>query len=101
MARQNALTRLDSAIQTAEKDIIDALARDFRKPPFESYSTEIAFIRSEISETRRRLKRWMRPRRAATPLFLKPASSRIEFEPWGAVLIIAPGTTLSNLHLLR
>ena len=89
-ARQNALTRLDSAIQTAEKDIIEALTQDFRKPPFESYSTEIAFIRSEISQTRRRLKRWMRPRRAATPLFLKPASSRIEFEPWGAVLIIAP-----------
>jgi aldehyde dehydrogenase (NAD+) len=89
-ARQNALTRLDSAIQMAEQDIIDALARDFRKPPFESYSTEIAFIRSEISQTRRRLRRWMRPRRTATPLFLKPASSRIEFEPWGAVLIIAP-----------
>ncbi|TVR92131.1 MAG: aldehyde dehydrogenase family protein [Spirochaetaceae bacterium] len=89
-ARQQALTRLDGAIRRAETEIIDALTRDFRKPTFESYSTEIAFIRGEIAQTQRHLKRWMRPRRASTPLFLQPATSRVEFEPWGSVLIIAP-----------
>ncbi len=89
-ARTKALTRLDEAVQRAETELLDALRRDFRKPRFESYSTEIAFIRNEIRQTQRNLKRWMRPRRVATPLFLQPASSRVEYEPWGAVLIIAP-----------
>jgi len=89
-ARNKALTRLEQAVQSAESDILTALSRDFRKPYFESYSTEIAFIRSEIRQTQKHLKRWMRPRRAATPLFLQPASSRVEYEPWGAVLIMSP-----------
>lgn len=89
-ARNAALTRLEKAIQAAETDLLTALSRDFRKPYFESYSTEIGFIRSEIRQARKRLKRWMRPQRAATPLFLQPASSRVEFEPWGAVLIMSP-----------
>src|SRR5690606_41596993 len=48
------------------------------------------FRSHEIDKARRKLKSWARRRRQATPLVLFPATSWIEPEPYGRVLIIAP-----------
>jgi coniferyl-aldehyde dehydrogenase len=45
---------------------------------------------AEIKHTLRNLRRWMRPQRVSTPLFLFPARARIERQPVGVVGVISP-----------
>jgi len=89
-ARREALRSLQAAIRRREKDLCNALRADLGKSPVESYMTEIGIVLSEIDCALRHLKRWMRPRRVATPLFARPARSRVRCEPLGVVLVVAP-----------
>ena len=52
-----------------------------------------------IRHTERRLRRWMRPRKVATPLVLFPARSRVYPEPYGRVLVIGPFNYPLNLTI--
>lgn len=67
-----------------------ALAEDLGKHAVESWVTEIGFVANEIDHLLRHLREWLRPRRAAVPLFLQPARARLIREPLGVVLVIAP-----------
>ena len=73
-----------------ELKINDALYRDFHKPPFETYVTEIGLVVKEIRNVVRRLPRWSRPERVPTPVVHFPARSFIYREPYGTVLIVSP-----------
>jgi aldehyde dehydrogenase (NAD+) len=84
------LSRLKKGIIQNENAIFEALKKDLAKSSYESFLTEVGVIRDEIRLVSRRLKSWNRPRRVKTPFFLWPASSRIHYEPYGRVLIIAP-----------
>lgn len=88
--RVSQLKRLKCSIEENEEDIINALSLDLGKPQFEAYTAELGFIYQEINHVIKRLKRWMRPRRIPTPIYLQPASSYIYPEPKGVVLIISP-----------
>ncbi|MER6677440.1 aldehyde dehydrogenase family protein [Streptomyces sp. NPDC000983] len=70
--------------------IEEALYDDLRKGRTESHLTEIGQVLTEIEHALRHLDRWMRPRRVAVPLNIKPATARIHPEPLGVCLIIAP-----------
>ncbi len=89
-ARGEVLDALASELRKNEQRILSALHADFAKHRFEAWTTEIGAVLQEIEFTRRRLKRWMRPRKVPTPVFLKPGRSYIRPEPWGSVLVIAP-----------
>jgi len=96
------LRKLKKGLQTHEKRLSTALAKDLAKPEFEAYTTEIGFVLHDLSRTIRKLKAWMKPRRVRTPIFLQPASSRILFTPLGVNLIMSPfnypvGLTFSPL----
>ncbi len=67
-----------------------ALTQDLGKAPTESVLTEIGFLHAELDHARKHLRRWMRPRSVHVPPALQPASAKIQAEPLGAVLIIAP-----------
>lgn len=67
-----------------------ALLSDLGKSGTESQLTEIGFVIGEIDHALAHLRRWMRPRRVRVPLALQPASARIDPEPLGVALIIAP-----------
>jgi aldehyde dehydrogenase (NAD+) len=84
------LTRLKEGIRKYEPEIITALYDDFRKPPFESYASEIGILYTEIDYVIRHLRSWSRPRRVATPIIHFLSRSRIYHEPYGVVLIISP-----------
>ncbi len=84
------LDRLAEGIKNREEQISQALHADLGKSVFESYATEIGFVLHEISVAKRNLQSWSRDRRRFTPLFLFGAKSRIHYEPYGCVLIIAP-----------
>lgn len=88
--RLEQLKKLKESIQKNETNIIDALTMDLGKPEFETYTAEIGIVYSEISHTIKKLKKWMRNKYVATPMFLLPAISYTYPEPKGVVLIISP-----------
>ncbi len=88
--RIEALEKLRRVLIDREQDIAEALKKDFGKPFFESYTTEIGYVLGDIGHTIRGLKSWAKPRKVKTPLVLMPARSEIHYEPFGCTLIIAP-----------
>ena len=69
------LAALERMMSECEKDIMDALAADLGKPAQESWVTEISFVSSTASYSRRHLRRWMKRRRVRTPLLGQPGRS--------------------------
>ncbi|MGB5216999.1 MAG: aldehyde dehydrogenase [Smithella sp.] len=84
------LKKLKEGIRKYEPEIMASLDDDLRKPPFESYASEIGILYTEIDYIIRHLRSWARPRRVATPIIHFLSNSRIYHEPYGVVLIISP-----------
>ncbi|MGL1885537.1 MAG: aldehyde dehydrogenase [Reichenbachiella sp.] len=81
---------LQAGIKKYEDAFHTALHTDLRKPAYESYMTETGFTLNELSSAIKRLKKWMKPKRVPTPLYLMPAKSSIHYAPLGVNLIISP-----------
>lgn len=88
--RKTVLKRLRIELIKREDAISSALHKDFKKPVFESYATEIAMVISELDLTIKKLKRWAKPKRVTPSLLNFPSSSKIYSEPYGNTLIISP-----------
>ena len=88
--RRAALGKLAAVLREHQHVWEDALRDDLGAPAFETWATQTGLVLAEIRYARRHLRRWMRPRRVATPLAVMPALSRIEPAPLGVVLVIAP-----------
>lgn len=88
--RKEQLIKLKTAIQTNEKEIIDALYKDLRKSEFEAYATEVGLVLNSISHMIKHIDKWVRPVQVKTPLQFQPGKSFIVRDPYGAVLIIGP-----------
>eukprot|EP00825_Cyclidium_porcatum_P020754 TRINITY_DN23397_c0_g1_i1.p2 TRINITY_DN23397_c0_g1~~TRINITY_DN23397_c0_g1_i1.p2 ORF type:complete len:117 (-),score=0.45 TRINITY_DN23397_c0_g1_i1:5-355(-) len=86
------LKKLKKMILTHEKEILQAVYADLRKPDFENQLAETQFVLMEINHTFSHLKYWVKPEYVETPLFHKPGYSFIKAEPLGVSLIIAPCT---------
>lgn len=84
------LKMLRYTIEKYESDIIHALYLDLGKAEFESYTSEIGLVLSELGHAMKNLKKWMAPKKISTPFYLQPAVSSIYPEPKGVVLIISP-----------
>jgi len=95
--RHKALCKLKSAIKNFESEIHAALKADLAKPEFEAYFTETGFCQHELTETIRKLRKWMKPKRVRTGLLVHPARSAIHYSPRGVNLIIAPYNYPINL----
>lgn len=88
--RKEQLKKLKDAILKDEREIYDALYKDLKKSPEESFVTETGLVLAEINATLKRLYNWMQPERVTTNLVNLPSSSYIIKEPLGVVLIISP-----------
>jgi aldehyde dehydrogenase (NAD+) len=97
--RRGQLEALDRLLAENIPAIQAAVQADLGKHPLETYLAEISAIRGEIALTLKNLKRWTRTRPAHVPLAIRPASARIQRQPLGAVLIIAPWNYPVNLLL--
>jgi len=87
---KSSLKSLRSEIINNEKNICDALEKDFKKPVFETYLTEIGVVISEIDLAIKHIYKWSRPKRIRPSLLNFPSTDYIYSEPYGTVLIIAP-----------
>ena len=88
--RKTALADLKRAVQARESTLLAALRADLGKSDTEGYLCEVGLTLEELSFAERRLPRWARERRVATPLALFPARSNIFPEPYGVTLIMSP-----------
>lgn len=88
--RKSCLKQLLSEIYKREKDIVDAMHNDFRKPEFESVMTETGIVINELKLALRKLDSWSKSRCVRPVMVNFPSTSRIYREPYGTVLIMAP-----------
>ncbi len=98
-ARRAALDRLEAKILAEEEAICEAVAADFGKHRDEVMLTEIIPVLLELTHTRKHLRRWMRPKHAASGLAFLGTSARVHPTPKGAALIIAPWNFPFNLAI--
>lgn len=82
------LRALKHAVSTSEKEIIDAIQKDFYKPDIEIYTSEIAFVLSEIDYHLNNIRSWVRRKTVPTERINLPARSYYYYEPHGIALII-------------
>ncbi|WP_346839225.1 aldehyde dehydrogenase family protein [Microbulbifer sp. SAOS-129_SWC] len=86
--RRQQLGQLRRMIADNERRFLQALQQDLHKAPQEGFMTEVAAVCGDIDHALKQLKKWVRRRRAATPLVAQPGRSYIQPEPLGVVLII-------------
>lgn len=84
------LKKFQSAIIKYEKKITEALFQDLGKSYEEAYLTEISIVKNEAKNHIKHLKKWSRPKKVSTPIYMFPSKSKIIHEPLGLSLIIAP-----------
>ena len=89
--RRDRLERLRRIVTQDESRFVAAIERDFgHRSAHETRLAELYIVGAEARHAIRRLSRWMKPRRVATPWHLLPASARIVHQPVGVVGIISP-----------
>jgi aldehyde dehydrogenase (NAD+) len=95
--RISQLRALKRMLEENDKAISAAMWTDMRKSEFECAATEQGIILSEIDDALKNLKKWMRPRRASTPLYNQLGRSKVVHEPLGLTLIIGAWNYPINL----
>lgn len=98
--RKQQLQLFKQAIIKYEQEIYDALYKDLKKSPEESYATENGLLLAEINVTLKHLKQWMSPERTGINLVNLPSSGKLYPDPLGVVLIISPWNYPFQLSLI-
>jgi aldehyde dehydrogenase (NAD+) len=84
------LKRLRAVLMEHREAIVEAAARDFKRPPVEVDFTELMPVVMDISDYCRRLKKWLKPRRVRPTMMMLGTRAWVRYEPRGRCLIIAP-----------
>jgi aldehyde dehydrogenase (NAD+) len=98
-ARRAALDRLADVVRRNEAAIVAALQADLGRPEAEAILMDYLNTLQEIGHCRRHLRTWMKPRRVWPTLATFGSSARIEPQPRGTCLIIAPWNLPLHLAL--
>ncbi|MEO3783299.1 aldehyde dehydrogenase family protein [Actinocorallia sp. B10E7] len=88
--RRSQLEALHLLITERESEIVEALGEDLGREAFDSWFADLSSTKTELVDARKNLAKWVRPRKAGTPLAMLPARSWVQYEPLGTVLIIGP-----------
>lgn len=88
--RMKQLKKLKQSVEEHSEEIYDALWKDLHKCKEEAFLTEISIVINEINDHIKNIKKWSRPKKVKTPLYLMPSNSHVMYEPFGVTLIIAP-----------
>lgn len=98
--RKEQLKKLENVLRDNEKSLYDAIYKDFKKSEFETFTTELSFIYSEINFYIKNLKRLSKPKKVSTNLVNLPGSSYIYKDPYGNCLVIGAWNYPYQLSLL-
>src|SRR5699024_7507906 len=80
---------LRQMLKNYEDDIYYALREDLNKSRFETLTTELSVLYTEIDFALKHLKDWMKPEKVKAPLTHKGTKNYIYKEPYGVTLIIS------------
>lgn len=94
------LKKLMQVLKANETLLNDALYKDFKKSPFETYETELALIYHEIKLAIRKSGSWSKTKRVSSGLSNFPGKSFIIPEPFGNVLVIGAWNYPYQLSIL-
>ena len=97
--RRSALDRLAEMVRSNEAEIVAALQTDLGRPEAEAILMDYLNTLQEIRHARSHLRRWIKPRRVWPTLATLGASGRVEVQPRGTCLIIAPWNLPFHLAL--
>lgn len=86
--RKNQLKKLKRILKENEKDLDEAIYKDFKKSSFDNYVSELSILYHDIDEAISKVKKWAKRRSVKTNLLNMPASSYIIPEPLGVTLVI-------------
>jgi len=89
-SRLKQLEALDRLVVKGEDELLDALAADLGKHRTEGWLTELGVVRAEIALAIKSLSDWMKPEKVRLPVAHQPAKAKIQRQPLGVVLVIAP-----------
>lgn len=89
-ARASALFGLQRAVVKHMDELIDVIGEDTRQPKMDALVTEVQPVLEALKYYRRHAASILKPQRRHTPLIMQPGSSRLEYQPYGVVLVIAP-----------
>lgn len=98
--RISALKKLRDVITSSEDLLYDAIEQDFGKSKFETYTTEISFIKNEIKYFINNLKKISKPKKVNTNLANLPGSSHIYYDSLGTILVIGAWNYPIQLSIL-
>ena len=89
--RRDRLARLLAMVREREADFVAAIDRDFgHRSAHETRLAELYIVAAGARHALANVRRWMRPRRVATPIQLLPGSARIVPQPLGVAGIVSP-----------
>ena len=94
------LKKLIQILKANEPLLNDALYKDFKKSPFETYETELAIIYHEIKLAISKLSSWSKTKRVGSGLSNFPGKSFIIPEPFGNILVIGAWNYPYQLSIL-
>ncbi len=86
--RKKQLQQLKKILKENEPFLFEAIYLDFKKATFETYTTELSLLYSEIETSISKLDSWSKKKKVSTNFANFPAKSYIIPEPLGTVLII-------------
>lgn len=86
--RVQQLKNLKKAIKEQETALNEAIYTDFKKSTFDTFTTELALLYSDIEEAVSKVQKWSKRKRVKTNLLNFPSKSYIYPEPLGTCLVI-------------
>ncbi len=86
--RKIQLKKLKTILKDHEKELDEAIYKDFKKSSFDNYVSELSIVYHDIDEAVKKLKGWSKIRSVKTNLLNMPAKSYIIPEPLGVTLVI-------------
>ena len=89
--RELQLTKLQQQVLKYQDDIIAAISADFgNRSRHETLLAEIFMVVAGLKHARKRVGKWMRPRRRPIAMEFLPGRGKVHYQPKGVVGIIAP-----------
>lgn len=87
--RRHQLEQLYKLIDENEKQFVEALRRDLKKPRFEAVMTEVDFVLNDIRSALNNLSSWMKPKYVSKCFVTLVDDNYIYYEPYGVVLVLS------------
>lgn len=89
--RDDRLARLEAMTEKYGKQVAGAISADFgNRSRQETELAEMFVVLAGIRYARRKLKKWMRPRKPSTALHFRPGYVRVLRQPLGVIGIVSP-----------